>query len=232
MISKSGTASSGTPQIQPIIIIAIILFAFSGLMVGFAVGAFARTANSSTDNQNPIVAKRTTPTPTPTPVPTAPVVIRLGCPDLPSPTISTNPDGTLVYSVTITAKDKTGADSNGACHVPLEKTITANGITCRIWLVPTQDVNVTDDLIKDTDQLRHIETFNKPFPHEIQGALVFDPATPNGTQPCVQGSARWKFSISPSVPKGSYFLVGLTDWQGQSWNWSWSTIQVDKKQGS
>jgi hypothetical protein len=92
---------------------------------------------------------------------------------------------------------------------------------------------VTEDLKKDTNQLQHPNTFDQPFPNEIPGALIFDPATINETQSCVQGAAQWKFTLSPSVPKGDYFLVGLTDWQGKSYNWAWQQITVaGKKQGT
>src|SRR5437762_1738276 len=209
MISKSGLTRSGIPQAQPIIIIAITLFAFSGLMVGFTVGAFAHFTKPPTTGTNQTNAvNRTTPTPIPTPSPTTPLFIRLGPPALTAPN-PTNQNGTLVYSESIQAKDK--ADQ--------AKPVTADGITCRIWLVPG-DANVTDDLNHDLDQLQHLENFNQPFPREIQNALTLDPSTPSETQPCVQGSAKWKFTISTSVPKGDYFLVGLTDWQGKSYNWT------------
>ncbi len=222
MISKSQPARSGTPQIQSIIITAITLFAFSGLMVGFTVGALVRPAKPSTNNTNQANLTHTTPTPTSRPAPTTPVGIHLGPPDfkLSGPTL--NPDGTQTYNATIQAKDK--ADQ--------QKPITVDGIICRIWLVPAQ-ANVTDDLTHDTDQLQHTDTFNQPFPEEIQNALIFDPATPSETQPCAQGSAKWKFTISPLVPKDDYFVVALTDWQGKSYNWRWLSITVgSKKQGT
>jgi hypothetical protein len=215
MMSKSGPTRSGTPQAQPIIIIAITLFAFSGIMVGFTVGAFARFARPPATDQNQTnITNHTTPTPTPTPSPTNPVVIHLGPPELTAPN-PTNRNGTLVYSESIRAKDKAGST----------KPVTADGITCRIWLVPGE-ANVTDDLNHNLDQLRHPETFNQPFPREVPNALVFEPSTLSETQPCVQGSAQWKFTISPSVSKGDYSLVGLTDWQGKSYNWTWWKLTV------
>jgi hypothetical protein len=217
MISKSQPARSGTPQIQSIIITAITLFAFSGLMVGFTVGALVRPAKPSTNNTNQTNVVSTTPTPTPRPTPTVPPTTHLTFPDLKLSGPTLNPDGTQTYSVSIQAKDK------AAPTKPL------NDITCRIWLVPAQDANVKEDLSKDTDQLQHTDTFNQPFPHEIENALILDPTTPNQTQLCQQGSAQWKFTLSPAVDKGSYFLVGLTDWQGKSWNWSWNTITVNSK---
>jgi len=234
MISKTHITRNGTPQVQSIIITAITLFALSGLMVGFTVGALARTPQSSNNNQNSAnLTTHTTPTSKPTPTPNAPISIRLGCPNFSYTNPTTNPDGTFVYNATIQAEDKTGTDANGTCHLALEKPITADGITCRIWLVPAQLENVTTDLSNDKNQLQDPTTFNQPFPHEIQNALLFDPTTPNQVQTCKQGSAQWKFTLSPSVDKGDYFLVGLTDWQGKFWNWSWSKITVsDKNKGN
>jgi hypothetical protein len=205
------------PQVQSIIIAAITLFAFSGLMVGFTVGVLVRPAKPPTNNTNQINSANTTPTPKPRATPTAIATIHLGPPELRVPFVL-NPDGVQTYSATIQAKDNASP----------AKPMTTNDITCRIWLVPAK-TNVTDDLNNNRDQLQHVDTFNQPFPHEVQNALIFDPTTPNQTQLCQQGNAQWKFIISPTVDKGSYFLVGLTDWQGKAWNWSWSEITVGGK---
>jgi hypothetical protein len=221
MLSQSQPTRSGTPQAQPIIIIAITLFAFSGLMVGFTVGAFAHI-RSSTNNANPtaVVANHITPTVTPTTPPT-PIVVRLGFPDLIVPNPTLNPDGTQLYSVSIQAKDK----DNKA------QLVKADGITCRLWLVPQGDDVANDPgthfLTTAKDQLEHPENLNQKFPQEIQNALVFNPATQSEVQPCVQGNATWNFTLSPAaVHKGNYYLVGLTDWQGKSYNWTWKSITV------
>src|SRR5262249_8211675 len=148
--------------------------------------------------------------------PATPIIVRLGFPDLTVPNPTLNPDGTQTYSVSIQAKDK----NNKA------QPIKADGITCRLWLVPQGDDTANDPgthfLTTAKDQLEHPENLNQKFPQEIQGALVFNPATQSEVQPCVQGSATWNFTLSPSVVhKGSYYLVGLTDWQGKSYNWTW-----------
>lgn len=222
-MSQSQPTRSGTPQAQPIIIIAITLFAFSGLMVGFTVGAFSHFKPSLNNaNQTPVAANHITPTAIPTPSPTT-LVIRLGSPQLTVSNPKPNPDGTQTYSVSIQATDP----NNSA------KPVTAEGITCRIWLV-SQDNNPNADLSNDAAQLQHPETFNQQFPHEVQGALTFNPPTTGETQQCVKGTAQWTFTISPSLPKGNYLLVGLTDWQGQHWNWASRQITVgdNKKQNS
>src|SRR5262249_28303260 len=163
-------------------------FAFSGLLVGFTVGAFTHN-KPSTANTNPttVNTNHTIPTlsPTPTPSPTATVVV-LGCPDL--ETSTSGSAATPVYSATIQAKDKTGEDANKKCNIPLEKLVTADNITCRIWLSQGNDPNV--DLTNDpTTHLQHPDTLNQPFPHEVQGALIFDPTTQTETQLCVKGAS-------------------------------------------
>jgi hypothetical protein len=218
MIAKPEPIRNATPQVQSIIIVAITLFALSGLMVGFTVGAFSRPTKPPTNatNQNGPFT-RTTPTPTATQAPPTPIFIYQGPPDLGLST-TPNPDGTLTYNATIQAKDK----ANPA------KPSTADGIIARIWLVPAQ-ANVTDDLNHDIDQLQHPEKFDQPFPKEVPNALVFNSPTLTEAQACVQGSAKWTFTISKSVPNGDYFLVGLTDWQGHTYNWRWLSITVGEK---
>jgi hypothetical protein len=235
MMSKSQPTRNGTPQVQSAIIIAIALFAFSGLMVGFAVGAFVRPAKQPTannSNQTQIIANHPTPTSTPDPTPTTPVFIALGCPAFSNFSSAANADGTFKYSVTIQVKDKTG-EQDGKCDVRQEKPITADGVTCRLWLVPKPDDPNNDQgtlfATSAANQLQNINMLNQPFPQEIQNGLVFDPATTSEVQPCTQGSAQWKFTIAPSVPKGNYNVIGLTDWQGKSYNWSWQTIAVAKQ---
>lgn len=226
MMSQSQSTRTSTPQAQPIIIIAITLFAFSGLMVGFTVGAFTHNRQSANSGNPTIVASNhTPPTPTPAPSPTATVVL-LGCPTLTN--IPSNASGTQQYTANIQAEDKTGTN-NGVCNIPQEKPVTADGITCRIW-VESQDNDPNTELRTDPQAqtlLQNPATFNQQsFPHEKPGALNFDPGTPTEAQPCVKGAAQWKFTISPTLPKGNYFLVGLTDWQGQHWNWTSVQITV------
>ena len=227
MISKFQPTRTGTPQVQSILITAITLFALSGLMVGFTVGALVHTPKPSTNNTNQTnLGNHATPTPKSTPLPTAPPFVHLGPPSLTFPSPTLNPDGTQTYSVTLQAKD----NGNGG------KPPTADGISCRIWLVPQGSDPQNDPgthFQSDTAQLQHPETFNQPFPQELPNTLLFDPTTPSQTQPCVQGSANWKFTTSPALPKANYYLVALTDWQGKSYNWVWVGIVIgDKKQGA
>ena len=225
MMSKSQPARSGVMQTQPIVITAIVLFALAGLMVGFTVGAFTRpSANNANNNTLPIV-QQTKPTPTSIPSPTPPPDIPLGCPTI-NLSSTTNADGTITYTTTLQAEDKTGY-ANGQCAINQEKPITADGITCRIWLVPQQSTKGVH--FDGNDLLKHVDQFNQQqFPDEVQNAFVFTPPTTTEAVPCTQGSARWKFTVAPTVHAGNYYLVGLTDWQGKYYNWSWNYITVTK----
>jgi hypothetical protein len=176
--------------------------------------------SNSTKNAN--VTNITTPTPTPIPSTTSILSVPLAPPDLIILNLTLNPDGTQTYNVNIQAKDKNDPT----------KPITADGITCRLWLVPQGADPQTDPgthfLTTAADQLQHVEKLNRPFPQEIPNALLFDPPTTSEIQPCVQGSAKWKFTTSPSLAKSDYWLVGLTDWQGKNYNWVWIKISTKK----
>ncbi len=216
---------NGTSQAQTIIITAISLFALSGFMVGFALGAFSRprgeTASPNTRNHDiPIVSQNALTTPSPTP---QPQLQSLGCPDVEANMPHMVADGQTSYEATVQAKDKTGNQGNTCSDIALEKPIVIDGITCRLWLTKAQDPS--KDLISDLSQLQHIEQLNNPLPDEIQSGLLFDPSTPQ-VQPCKQGQGSWKFTISPTVQSGHYFIVGLTDWQGTHYNWSWYTVTI------
>ncbi|HWS82687.1 MAG TPA: hypothetical protein VN207_00340, partial [Ktedonobacteraceae bacterium] len=213
-------SKSGTTQAQTIIIIAITLFALSGFVVGFAFGTFTRpqgeTTQSAIQNHDiPVVSQKTSSTPPPTPQPQVP---SLGCPDVEANVSQMVADGKIAYEATIQAKDKTGNQGDKCPDIAQEKPVVADGITCKIWLTKAQDSS--GDLSNDSSQLQHVDQLNNPSPNEIPSGLIFDPNTPQ-VQPCKQGQGHWKFTISPTVSPGDYFIVGLTDLQGIHYNWSW-----------
>ncbi len=229
MVSRPQGDNNGNSQVQTIIITAITLFALSGLMVGFAVGVFARPKQSASPNvtqHNTIPVIGHTPTSTPTP---GSQVVPLGCPsiDKASSLYQNNTqaaDGATVYTLSIQARDKSsgkGCDDNN-------KPVTADGITCRLWLMKQSE----DPLKLPDDHLHDINTLNNPLPDnkEITGALAFDPTTPE-TQPCNKGVGTWKYRIAPSTEKGTYRLMVLTDWNGTYYNWSWGQIEVKNEKG-
>ena len=222
---QSQSIKSGTTQTQTIIIIAISLFALSGFMVGFAFGAFGQpkgaTTSYNTHNQGiPAVSQNTLSTPSPTP---QLQLQSIGCPDVEANVPHMVADGQTSYETTVQAKDQTGNQGNICSDIALEKPIVLDGITCRLWLTKAQDSS--KDLISASSQLQHPDQLNNPLPDEIQSGLLFDPSTPQ-VQPCKQGQGSWKFTISPTVSSGHYFLMGLTDWQGTHYNWSWYSVTI------
>jgi hypothetical protein len=221
MLSRPQSTQNGGRHVQPFMLIIITLFALSGLITGFAFGTFTRPPKSTANNSNsiPIAATHTTPTPTHTPIPTTQAPTRLGYPSLTIQPTSTTPP--IVYNTILQANAK-----------DTEQPITADGITCRIWLVQDDPKNpnaISDQLLKNSTLLQHTDQFNQPFPGEITNALVLDPSTPTLTQACTKGKGEWKFTLSPSLKPGDYNLVGLTDWNGIYYNWCWKRIVVPAK---
>ncbi len=209
---NSQAGSNGTSQTRSIILIAVALFALSGLVVGFAVGAFThpQTHNifiNNNNNTNKSTAQHT-PTPASTKASTVPAQ-PLGCPIV----TPQAPDQNGVVMITVKAMNKL---AGGQCLPNAETPITASGITCRIWVV--QATGNAPNV--DGNDFRHISRLYTPVDHEVQNSLNFDPTTPQ-TQPCKQGMGTWKITISSTLNKGQYFMVGLTDWNGTFYNWSW-----------
>jgi hypothetical protein len=105
--------------------------------------------------------------------------------------------------------------------------IQASDVTCKLWLTREGDVNS----ILRADQyslLRTIDTIQQPFPKEVVGAFNYI-APSQQTQPCSpNGKTSWSYTISQSVKPGTYSLVALADWKGESFNWSWVQIVIKK----
>ena len=217
----------GTTQGQTIIIITITLFAISGLVTGFAYGMFTRstgkTQQPTTQSHDVSVVSQQTPlTPSPISQTQSPP---LGCPDVEANVYQMIADGQTPYQATIQAKDKTGNPGNSCTNIALEKPLAIDGLTCKIWLTKAQDPSA--DLSHAASQLQHLDQLSATFPGEITPGLTFDPSTPQ-VQPCKQGQGSWKFTISPTVTPGDYYIVGLTDWQGTHYDWSWYQFRVAK----
>jgi|SRR5215467_14085240 len=209
--AQSGLNSVGF-QSRTVAFAAILLFAFSGLISGFAVGAFVHpnfalpvhdTGTHPAVQTNPTPVKATIENPVPLAPPSINAVDKVEI-----------ADGTTAYTLSSQTVDKSG------------KLVQTSGITCRLWLIPTSAgaPTIPLDRLKSPDTLQ-----SSPLPGEVQG-LIFDPTTTQ-TQPCsANGQGIWKYSLDPSVSPGSYFLVVLTDWQGAHFNWSWVIVTI-KKQG-
>jgi hypothetical protein len=215
-------ANSNTTDSQAlrVAVLAVILFALSGLITGFAFGAFvhfspAKTSNATnnittiqqkTGSATPIVTRKANPIP-------------LGVPSTLSSSYIETADGSTVYNVKTQVTDQ----ANGVATQG--KALQASGITCKLWL--TKDKNVTDMLKENNYQIpKSVTALQQPFPDEVQGGLVFANNTPQ-TQMCnSSGQASWSYTINPSVKSGRYTLAVITDWDGQHFNWGWVYITI------
>lgn len=213
----AGPASAVNSTSRVVIIVAIILFAFAGLISGFSVGAFVHPSKSATANTNnsgnthPIVGQ--TPVVTKTTHTLRPFL--LGEPKITQTTYTEVADGTTQYTFAGEAVNKVGT--------PVFK----DAITCKIWLTKngnTADVINADDFAR----LKSISTIQQPFPKETVGGLVFSTSTPQ-TQPCsATGPTTWTYQVSQSLDPGIYFIVLLTDWDGVHYNWYSAGVNITR----
>jgi hypothetical protein len=217
MQTLSRPSSSGlSPQSRRIAIIAVFLFALSGLISGFAVGAFVRPKVSGPQTNTgpgitPVISITHTPTAT-----TKPTVVFVGEPIIGAGdySYSETANGTTTYTMSALIPEK-------GTRRPIQST----DVMCKMWL--THDGDVSKFLQKDNDALlKDINNLNQPFSDEVSGALTIM-APSQQTQACVAGGkTTWTYTISPSVQPGQYFLVVLADWKGKHYNWSWVSIQI------
>lgn len=211
-LTGQGTNNNVSTRSRTIALIAILLFAFAGLISGFAVGAFVRPNQmpqvTGTNNViRPPSQGKTKTTPTTTRI--HPEL--LGEPVIDQVEYSEIANGSTTYTFSTHAVDKHGQ--------PLHK----EGITCKLWL--TQDEQVNSNM--PTSRLRAINTLAQPFPGEAVAALTFAPTT-SQTQSCAAGQSNWHYQLSSSLSSGSYYLVVLMDWSGVHYNWKWIQITVKK----
>jgi hypothetical protein len=235
MQTLSGRRSNGlSPQSRRIATFAIVLFALSGLISGFAVGAFVRPKVGGTGNNNGtgitrIVQQTKTATPVATPSPQTFSIQGLG-----GVGYIEVPDGTTTYTLTARLDPVKGTDG---------QPVRANNLTCKLWLISRiandQKVYISSDIAKNVNGISGTFTTlaiakngdpNTPLPGvaypEIQQALNFSSST-SQTQACsTDGNVTWRYQVSPSVPPGKYTLVVFYDWSGKHWNWYWVNIQI------
>lgn len=223
-------------QSQAIVFMAFTLFALSGLLIGFAVGAFTRSRQpgqpgiDNTGSTGGVVQGKT-----PQTVPTADVLALggIGCPHLIGNNFNFSEvaDGKTPNTLSVQAQ----IQGPGICQFTAERPLHTPGITCKLWLVQRIPEGQVLEFPKEREQLSHVELLSSPLTGtikhtdvpEIMG-LNFDSATLQ-TQLCNdQGQAKWNYTVSPSVAPGNYDLVVLTDWQGKSFIWSWFHITIKK----
>jgi hypothetical protein len=227
---SSRSPNSLSQQSRKIALFAILLFALSGLISGFAVGAFVRPkfgigTTSPGSRTTPVGQNTETPVITKTSNP-----VKLGYPVfMPLPASNQIADGATLYTVNIQAVDRAIDAGHGyPVHAP--------DITCKLWLIQRVQgdikVSIPHDRLKDLNTLADPITSDGSkgaiipglFP-EIQG-LNFDPTTQQTRYCDSDGRGTWKYTISSSVAPGDYDLLTLVDWQGQYYNWSWAHIEI------
>ena len=206
-------------QTRKIAVVAILLLAFSGLISGFAVGAFVHPkAQTGTGTGN--TGSKTTPIAhaTRTTVPTTTVEhVNLDLPVISQGDYSyfqiANGSTNYTFSAQIINKDKNPTQ--------------APDVTCKLWL--TKEVDVNSILRADNYALlRSVDSIQQPFPKEVVGAFNYI-APSQQIQPCAPtGKTSWDYTISQSTDPGTYNLVVLADWKGESFNWSWVQIVIKK----
>jgi len=220
------TASSQYPnninqQTRKIAVVAILLFALSGLISGFAVGAFVHPkaqTGSGTGTGNS--GSKTTPIAHATSTQGTTVVVENV--NLDEPVIKQGDypyfqiaNGSTSYTLSALIRNKN--------KTPIQ----ASDVTCRLWLTKNGDVN---SILGANNYAipRSIGTFQQPFPKETTGALSFI-APSQQVQFCApNGQTTWTYTISPSVDSGTYYLVTLASWRGKSFNWYWVAIVIKK----
>ncbi|HJT57971.1 MAG TPA: hypothetical protein VJ761_15820 [Ktedonobacteraceae bacterium] len=206
-------------QTRTIAFFAVLLFALSGLISGFAVGAFihpktAPTTGLSGSNTNaPVTQKSQTPDSK-----TTTQATKLGYPVIDTPVYFQKADGSTLYTFTAHAVDQAKDAGHG-------NPVHAAGITCKLWL--TKDGNVSSNI--PAARLRSVGTLQEPFPKELPKALVFTSGTSQIQSSNANGQATWKYTLSTSLHSGTYYLVVLMDWNGTHYNWSWITITVKQE---
>lgn len=234
---KTVPDNRGNTQAHTMIIVAITLFALSGLVLGLTVGAFTRPPHTNTP-----IANRTTNTPvtihpTATPVPTATAIPpqALGCPDMTLNAVTLAPDGATPYTLMAQVKDRTG---NVACSTTMNKPLAVSGVFCKLWMVKRiPDGQSITFLPQEKDVLAHADQISTSLTGTVQGdatgaypelpGLQFSATTPQTQQCNAQGQGNWQYTMSNQVPDGNYSLIVLTDWSG-FYSWSWRSITVKK----
>lgn len=201
---------------RSIAVLAVILFALSGLISGFAVGGFlhSRSGQSGTSGAGTTSEGQTTkPSSTHTSHP-----IPLGFPQINVSNADEKANGTT-YILTTQAIDK----QNQPVH--------ASDITCKLWLVQRiPDHKILDipvSTLKDANAIQNpITGFVNGRTFEEVNGLNFDSSTPQTHLCNANGQFTWKYQVSSSVEAGDYDLVVLTDWNGVHYDWSWININI------
>lgn len=209
----SGQSPKGlSQQSRKIAVFAVLLFALSGLISGFAVGAFVRPkigpGTTSTGSGTPSGAQNSKTS-------QSTENINLDFPVIGDFSYTEVANGSTRYIFTAQILDT----SKNPIRVP--------DVMCKLWLTKDRDVNPV--LQADNDAIpRAIDQIRQPFPHEVANGLNFISPSQQ-VQPCApDGKTTWSYTVSPPVDPGTYYLVVLSDWKGKSYTWSWQAIKIKK----
>ena len=213
-VTRPSSTSGLSSQSRIIAVIAILLFAFSGLLSGFAVGTFIRSTPARTSTPNPVattVVHKSSPSPTPTP---AQDPVKLGWPVVDQYESPEAADGNTRYMLSAYATDQSKGNTFGnPIHTP--------AITCILWLTKEQK--------SPEKNLKPISAVYNPMDGELIEKLHFDSTTPR-VQTCdANGRATWEYTVDRSVRPGDYYLAVVTDWSGVHYNWSWIAVTITKE---
>ena len=207
------SSSKLNPQTRKIATIAIVLFALSGLISGFAVGAFVHRRPATVTTHKTSSGSKSVVRITPPVITRTPEVVTLGEPQITDFISSETANSSTSYSLSALIIDK--------ANNPIQ----ASDVTCKLWL--TKDANVSSDIETDNRaQLASIGAIQQPFPGDVNG-LNF--TTTQQTRPCTpNGKTTWNYTVSSAVDSGIYYLVVLADWQGKHSSWRWIEVRIKK----
>jgi hypothetical protein len=202
-------------QTRKIAVVAILLFALSGLISGFAVGAFVHPkAQSGTGTGTGNTGSKTTPI---TQVTHTPTTTQTQTPqELGFPVIDKS-----VFVYHELANGQTTYTYSAYAVYANGNRVHSLDITCKLWLT------------KNTVGLQRTEwtpvsAINNPIGGESKGALNFNSTTPQVQNCDANAQATWKYQVSRSLDPGTYYLATLTDWAGKHYNIWWQQVIIKK----
>jgi hypothetical protein len=204
-----------SPQSRRIAIFAVLLFGLSGLISGFAMGAFIRPkipgiTTSGGNGLTPPVSQSTTVTTTQVrPIP-------IGYPVISHITLTETADNTSIYTVSAYAVDQSIDAGHG-------KPVHAAGISCKLWIEHIPGSRVVD---LPGEKLMAMSLQQPLTSEEIPNGLNFTTTAAQIEQTNSDGQVKWTYTVATNVDPGQYYMVVLMDWQGKHYNWSWVELQI------
>ncbi len=205
-------------QSRKIAIFAILLFAFSGLISGFAVGAFVRPNFGAGTTSHTGSARTPVPQITKTVSLTSAHPVKMGDPVVTMAQYVEKADGATNYTFSAYAVDQSIDQHHG-------KQIHASSISCKLWL---QHIPGGNFVGIPEDRLSKMDIQGPLTGDEIANALNFAPGVSQIQPSNANGQVMWNYTVGTFVDPGTYYLVVLMDWQGQSFDWSWRIVTISR----